>query len=654
MNRERKYSARGASLESAGQISKEMPLPTLFKQLPEARAILNRYGLRGCGGHSGPAESIEFFAQAHGVPLNRLLDELETLANDQEQRRVARQQLSLDAQPKLADAIYRPFFLAAIGVMLTVGAAWGTMILWRIGMGESYTLVGIHEVNAHGHAQIMGWVILFIMGFAYQAFPRMWQTTLPAPRVAALTWLLALVGLALRGVAMMNASTGWARGLHLAGCISEVIALIGFVGIILTAFRRSQQRWQPYLAFVFTALTFMLIQAVYGAWHHDQLLAASDRESLLAQIANFQAPLRDMQIHGMALLMIVGVGLRMFPAIFGLPEVAPRRGYLVLALIAPAVVLEVSLFIGYSLTGNPRLAAGLMIPWMMLLTGAFMLVANWRLHQSLPEPGCHERSGKFIRAAFGWLLISLSMLLLLPVYQWVSTIPFSHAYFGSVRHAITVGFISMMIAGMAAKVVPTLRGVASENLPALWVPFVLINVGCALRVVCQILTDWHPVFFKIVGVSGMLEWTGFLVWGLHLAAVMLGLGKYRTVAKMSWGPAPEMVMAEHRVAQVLDWYPQLEPIFHNHGFTMLRNPVLRRTVARQVSLQQVCKMKGVDLPAFLDELNQWIRSAEFHRNESSEEVCRTLDPQLVQVNMESLKPREIGTGIDHEQTNQSN
>ncbi len=597
------------SAEPALQISNETMLPALFRKLPEARAIFNRYGLSGCGGHSGPAESIEFFAQAHGIPLDRLLQELSALANDEGTRRSARQQLSLDSRPKLADAIYRPFFLTAIAVMLTVGAAWGTMILWQIGMGKSFTSVGILEVNAHGHAQIMGWVTLFIMGFAYQAFPRMWQTALPAPRLAIVSWFLALAGLTLRVVAMTNES-GWSRGLHGIGWACELIALICFVSLILTAFLRSQQSWQPYLGFIFAALAFLLIQTVYGGWHHDRLFIADDREELLAQIAGFQAPLRDMQIHGLALLMIVGVGLRMFPAIFGLPEIATRKAYLVLGLLGPAVVLEVGLFIAYQSTNNLRYAMGLLVPWLMLLSGVLILTTGWRLHRPLPEPGRSERSGKFIRVAFAWLLISLTLLLLLPLYQRISGIPFSHAYFGSVRHAITVGFISLMIVGMSSKVVPTLRGIAAEKLPGLWIPFVLINLGCSTRVVCQILTDWFPISFGFVGVSGLLEWTGFMVWGAHLSAIMLGLGKYREATQPNWGHAPERILAQHYVAQVLHWFPEAEPIFHHHGFTMLSNPFLRRTVARQVNLQQVCRMKNVDLPAFLDELNQLARETE--------------------------------------------
>lgn len=36
---------------------------------------------------------------------------------------------------------------------------------------------------------------------------------------------------------------------------------------------------------------------------------------------------------------------------------------------------------------------------------------------------------------------------------------FAHAYMGAHRHAFTVGFISMMIMGVAARVVPILAGI---------------------------------------------------------------------------------------------------------------------------------------------------------------------------------------------------
>jgi len=585
------------------QVNEQTLLPDLFKDHPETRAVFNRYGLRGCGGDNGPAETIGFFAGTHGVNLPSLIEQIQQVITDPMAREQARAQLDSDARPRLADAIYRPFFLAGLFVILTVGAAWGVLILWKIGLGGSYTGVTVHEVNAHGHAQIMGWVGLFIMGFAYQAFPRMWHVDLPVPKLALGSWLAMVVGIVCCSTAMMFSDSAWAGPVHRVGVAVEVAAVAIFIALLLTAFVRSGQSIKPYVAFAFTAMAFFFIQTIYSGWHIAQLMAAPDRETLLNQIATLQAPLRDLQIHGLAMMMIFAVSIRMFPTIFGLPEVSTRRAWFAWGLLLTAIICETSLFLTFRLTGSHAAAGAMLLPWLLLPIGAGLIVLPWKLWRPLPEPGRSDRSGKFIRIAFLWLFVSFSMLMLLPIYQIISGIAFSHAYYGAIRHAITVGFISMMIVGMAAKVVPTLRGIGPEKLPALWLPFVLINLGCLLRVGFQIGTDWHPTFFKLVGVSGMLEWTGLAIWASHLAAVMLGIGRYAQ-SDSNWGPIPERIGPDHRVAAVLHWHPELEPVFVEHGFDLIRNPVLRRTVARQVSLAQVCRMKGVDLNAFLEKLNQ--------------------------------------------------
>jgi len=601
-------------------------LSDLFREHPDTRAVFNRYGLRGCGGDHGPAESLAFFAEAHGVPLDQLLAEIHQVIRDPVAREAARTQLAEDQRPRLADAIYQPFFLAGLAVIVTVGAAWGAWLLVKIGWTGTFTGVTIHEVNAHGHAQIMGWVGLFIMGFAYQAFPRMWQVDLPAPRLALLTWWFMLAGIAARSTAMMASETAWASGLHRAGAAVEIAAVAVFIGLLMTAFFSSRVRMQPYVGFVFAALVCFLIQTVYSSWHIGQLIAAPTRDALLQQVAMFQASLRDIQIHGLGLMMILGVGIRMFPAIFGLPETPDRRGWTALGVLLAAIGLEVFLLLAYQTTGNRNLAYGMLLPWLMLPVGAGLIVGPWRLWRPLPEPGRSDRSGKFIRVAFAWLFLSFGMLLLLPVYQAASGIAFSHAYYGAVRHAITVGFISMMIVGMGAKVVPTLRGIEPDRLPALWPTFVLLNVGCFWRVASQVMTDWLPVFYGVVAVSGLLEWTALVLWAAHLCAVMRGWGKYRQEGDTGWGPVPDQIEAEHRVAAVLAWHPELEPVFVEHGFELIRNPVLRRTVARQVTLQQVCRMKGVDLDAFLEALRR-------SRQVPDPAGCPAEPPRLVPLNV---------------------
>jgi hypothetical protein len=61
--------------------------------------------------------------------------------------------------------------------------------------------------------------------------------------------------------------------------------------------------------------------------------------------------------------------------------------------------------------------------------------------------------------------------------------------------------------------------------------------------------------------------------------------------------------ASHRVSAVLDRYPGLLTTFVTFGFRPLLNPVLRRTLARGVTVGQACRLAGVDADAFLTALN---------------------------------------------------
>ena len=102
------------------------------------------------------------------------------------------------------------------------------------------------------------------------------------------------------------------------------------------------------------------------------------------------------------------------------------------------------------------------------------------------------------------------MLVALPAYQFAA-LPainpdsaavhtgFSHAYYGATRHAITVGFVSLMILGVAGKVVPVLRGADPRRLPRPVGAVRAVNAGCTLRVVGQTATDWADWVFPWPG-----------------------------------------------------------------------------------------------------------------------------------------------------------
>ena len=58
-----------------------------------------------------------------------------------------------------------------------------------------------------------------------------------------------------------------------------------------------------------------------------------------------------------------------------------------------------------------------------------------------------------------------------------------------------------------------------------------------------------------------------------------------------------------KVGEVLERYPQSLEVFVRHGFTALRNPVLRKTMARVITIEQACRREGVDMSELVRELN---------------------------------------------------
>src|SRR5262245_22172413 len=122
---------------SPGTLRETVLIPDLLRSAPHLRPVLDRYGLRGCGGPLGPRESLAFFAHAHDVPLEPLLQELRAGL----ERAPASPPAEMTA-PRPADSIYRPFFKAGIVIVLTLGAAWGAWLLLRIGLGGSFTAAG--------------------------------------------------------------------------------------------------------------------------------------------------------------------------------------------------------------------------------------------------------------------------------------------------------------------------------------------------------------------------------------------------------------------------------------------------------------------------------------------------------------------------------
>jgi hypothetical protein len=622
-------------------INGETLIPDLLLSAPHVRPVLDRYGLQGCGGELGPMETLAFFAKAHDVPLDNLLQEIRSVLNGEQSSAtpsatpsvplvqiqslpVVEEKENSQFTSELADTIYRPFFKSGIAIVLTLGAVWGAYLLLRIGFLGSFNAVGLHEVNAHGHAQIFGWVGLFVMGFAYQAFPRFKHTRLAYPQAAYATLIMMLIGIVFRAVCEplgVLYSPAW--GIAIAASMLEVVAIVLFVWIIGTTLYRSGKPLAFYDYYILCSLFWFIVQAVYETLLLNAYTGAPDRETLLNLIATWQAPLREIQIHGFALLIILGVSQRIFHHFYDLPAPNRRKSLISLFALNAAVIGEITGLI--LMRTSSHAWAGLWYSSILVMIATIaVLVWDWKIFRPSRD---WDRNLKFMRAAYIWLFISLTMMVLLPLYQFVLLpgfapesaavqMGFSHAYYGAIRHAITVGFISLMIVGVAAKVVPTLNGVDLHALTALWAPFILINLGCAIRVFGQTLTDFSEIYFPIAGISGLLEVTGLSIWGVHLFAVMAGKARLyeSNRAPASYTPLVEngVIVETNVVGEVLDRYPTLLDAFLAYGFEPLKNPLLRKTLARRVTIQKAAQMVGVDAQAFVRDLN--MRAQEYQRH----------------------------------------
>jgi Domain of unknown function (DUF1858) len=134
--------------------------------------------------------------------------------------------------------------------------------------------------------------------------------------------------------------------------------------------------------------------------------------------------------------------------------------------------------------------------------------------------------------------------------------------------------------------------------------FLLLNLGNPTRVSSQIATDFFPSAYSVMGFSGFIEVVGLMLWGYELFANMRAGKKLEreTASLEGAGNGGFQITPQTKVADVLAQYPQSLQVFLRHGFGPLANPVLRKTMARVVTLEQACRREGVDLAELLAEL----------------------------------------------------
>ncbi len=561
---------------------------------PQTETVFNRHGLTGCGGPRGPLEPIGFFATVHQVDPDILLHELNEAAIDGSGEPATTQATAEEAD------IYRPFVKTALGIVVTVGCSLGAINLAAMAMAGVTDSFWEAITQAHGHAQIFGWVGLFIMGVAYHVLPRLKSTQLQGRPLALASYWLMLAGIALRMVAQPLAESPSFAGILVLASLSELVAASLFLYVMVRTLASNPAASAFYDKYVIASAGWLWVSA--AATVALSLYLAG--RGLAVIPTALDAPYLHVALMGFVAMMIFGITLRTIPVFMGLRNPNERVFDLLFWTLNLSVALKAGAGWGNAVTTldlSPFATAGALLEYGSLLAFVYFLGIFRKPERNVAEEGASRGYERFVRASYLWLVVAATMTFTYALYQASTGQPVPHALVGAYRHALTVGFISMILIGMAARVIPVFTGVRLHSDLMLLGTFLLLNLGNAVRVITQPLAALlgGPVFV-FMGISGFVE-----VMAMGLFAYNL----WRTIdspveAEMPAAQGADGISPYTIVADLLARYPEALEVFVRHGFTQLLNPLGRRTLARAVTLEQAAQIKGIELEGLLRDLRQ--------------------------------------------------
>jgi hypothetical protein len=129
----------------------------------------------------------------------------------------------------------------------------------------------------------------------------------------------------------------------------------------------------------------------------------------------------------------------------------------------------------------------------------------------------HHTFPYFVRLAYGWLLVSCVLAMI--AVRW----DFSGGIWGASRHALTVGFVAIMVFAIGQRVLPAFCGMRilwSTGLMA-W-SLCLLFSGCLLRVIGELLAYeniWAPAW-RILPISAVAELAAVSLFALNIGVTV--------------------------------------------------------------------------------------------------------------------------------------
>ncbi len=576
------------------EINRNTIIKDLIETHPETLAVFRKYNLVIAGGVRGPNEPIAFFAKAHEVDYDTLVKELNEAIEKGGGERIE--------IPKLEeDKIYEKFVKTAIILTLTVGVAFGAIILSYIAIKLDFNSIYYALIQAHGHAQIFGWVGLCIMGFALYVIPRVKNTELKNKNLVNVCYWFIIAGITLR-IILQPLPVRAIRLLLPVSAIFEIISICLFTFIILQTILSSKEKVGIFDKFFKAGIVWFLVSTFINFGMMWYLY----KHAIYEIPKNVFSPFVHLYLFGFVFMFIFAVNIR---TVFAFLDIKPVREK---AVNLTFWIMNISVpvyFISHMLADRNivalRLSQFIVFPIAFaIIVFIYGLRIFERSTRELHDVVMDRSYAKTIRTAYIWLIVTIIILLVMPFLGHGSEL--QRRFHGSLNHAVTVGFITMMIIGYASKMIPTFKGIDMHSVKLSNLTFILLNIGCFFRVFSQILVGINekPLFYAVMGTSGWIELAALSIFGYNL---------WKTMNTTQETKSPVMqkitvVTKDTKVFDIVDQYPETLQVFLDFGFSQMANPVMRNTMGRVASIEMATKMHNVDMDKFLKALNDKIVS----------------------------------------------
>jgi uncharacterized protein involved in response to NO len=459
-------------------------------------------------------------------------------------------------------AFQQGFIWAALAVALAAGFAIGAHLTFVLGFGLPVGRGFASHVQTHGHVQLVGWAGLMVMGISLHFMPRLAGVPLARPQwLGRILWLMVL-GLSLRSIG--QSVTPYMTGHPIFAPLTWLVAVSGvlegsgillYVRLLIHTLRRARGvNRRPAL---------LAVRPYFGMMVTGWLLYASLNLVLLAHMALHTGVVVHPAWNQFAIQSFIGLvllpvafafSIRMLPLYLRLavPD-WPVRGtaYAYLAALAVQVLPGAPPLLGLAPQVASTLAnLGLLLKSVVILWFVWQLDlltrrrAPWTVHRQL-HPGPERRPtrpglpdygefGRFeglVYAAYIWLVLAAACEGIAGMTALVGQ-PF---FISStvVRHMYGLGFVTLLILGMAVRMLPGFlqqRGIASTALVA--ATFWLGNAAVVCRVLPFVLP---PMLLQGAPGGAVLARTAFAVSGLlgWAAVWCLALNLWKTTRAKS-------------------------------------------------------------------------------------------------------------------------